>query len=1100
MSKRLISLLIKFKKEVIFGGTLLALVAGWFSVQLYCNLRPDIEELLPETARSVIDLNHLSERLESFDNMVVLVFSKETEKSKRFVNDLAKRLNEVPHDIVARVEYRIGHEVEFFKQRQALYLDVPDLKGLSTYLRDRILYEKTIRNPIRLFPLDEIHEPEYDFDALQNNADASAISSYTRFSDGYYATADNTVRAVVVYMPGKGLDHAHRMKDAIEKVVTDLNPTSYGADIKVRYTGNVANLIEESSALVADLEFSTFVVIIAVMLAMIVFYRSFWATSALVLSLFMGTLWTFGFAYFAIGYLNANTAFLASIVIGNGINFGIIFLARYLEERNQMDAESAVAVAMKKTAPATAIAALAAGLSYASLMLTSFRGFNQFGLIGLAGMVLCWISAYTLLPAFLMLFDSRIIRNFKGGLGTPVIMGAIARGVGRFPRALCSLALVAAFLSVATFRNWGPHLIETDFSKLRDKRSMAEGSGGLYHYIDEIFGHSSSPLVILTQGREEAGRIADRLRAAKMAAQPTFITTVQTLADFVPLDQEKKITVLREIKKMLSPQILKFMEPETRTIASEMMSPSAFRQFTEADLPPLVLARFREKSGTVGQVVLVDKLIEEGKDDSRSLAQFMTTVRGAAEAESKGAPVAGELAVTYDMFEAITHDGPKVTLVALGIVVLLVIAIFRDVKTASLALFALGIGVLWFAGLVLGFGLKINFLNFIALPITFGIGVDYGVNIFQRYRETGKANILEVIRSTGGAVVLCSLTTVIGYSSLLLAGNRAFVSFGLLAVLGEITCVLAAVVALPALLSLTKAKEQAPEKQQTAMPAASLIALLIGATALLSSTAIGEQPAPASLPTKPAVFHPLEETLTEGKQSYYSPRMASLLKSWPPPGIPELTPEGNPIWMQAVRTKEQSSYIGVQKRIYIAAPLRRVRAIIDDFAHYPDLYPEVNSVKMTVQDGNKMEVAWERKAPAFFLPNVRYETIYLSDDRSPNRMIYRYQLKKGNSVNFSDGLIVLEKRGESVTVLTAFDFFDMDWGLLRAVAESSVWKRVLDGSYVADAALKAMAEHPEWNASQIETESKRLQEAYPLSEIVYVDSVFPLEAIQSNSK
>ena len=44
--------------------------------------------------------------------------------------------------------------------------------------------------------------------------------------------------------------------------------------------------------------------------------------------------------------------------------------------------------------------------------------------------------------------------------------------------------------------------------------------------------------------------------------------------------------------------------------------------------------------------------------------------------------------------------------------------------------------------------------------------------------------------------MLASLTTIIGYGSLLIAGNQAFVSFGKLAVLGEITCVTAAILSL----------------------------------------------------------------------------------------------------------------------------------------------------------------------------------------------------------------------------------------------------------------------------------------------------------------
>ena len=54
------------------------------------------------------------------------------------------------------------------------------------------------------------------------------------------------------------------------------------------------------------------------------------------------------------------------------------------------------------------------------------------------------------------------------------------------------------------------------------------------------------------------------------------------------------------------------------------------------------------------------------------------------------------------------------------------------------------------------------------------------------------------IRGTGGAVSLCSVTTIIGYSSLLVAKNLGLYHFGFLAVLGEITCLTVAVVVLPA--------------------------------------------------------------------------------------------------------------------------------------------------------------------------------------------------------------------------------------------------------------------------------------------------------------
>src|SRR5690606_8242397 len=97
-------------------------------------------------------------------------------------------------------------------------------------------------------------------------------------------------------------------------------------------------------------------------------------------------------------------------------------------------------------------------------------------------------------------------------------------------------------------------------------------------------------------------------------------------------------------------------------------------------------------------------------------------------------------------------------------------------------------------------GVRLNFLNFIALPITFGIGVDYAVNIMQRYRREGAGGALVAVKETGGAVILCSLTTAFGYLALVQSMNHAVRSLGTAAVLGEIACLLAAVIVLPAAL------------------------------------------------------------------------------------------------------------------------------------------------------------------------------------------------------------------------------------------------------------------------------------------------------------
>jgi predicted RND superfamily exporter protein len=48
---------------------------------------------------------------------------------------------------------------------------------------------------------------------------------------------------------------------------------------------------------------------------------------------------------------------------------------------------------------------------------------------------------------------------------------------------------------------------------------------------------------------------------------------------------------------------------------------------------------------------------------------------------------------------------------------------------------------------------------------------------------------------------VCSLTTIIGYGSLLVSDNLAIRGFGTASLIGEITCVLTALVLVPAILA-----------------------------------------------------------------------------------------------------------------------------------------------------------------------------------------------------------------------------------------------------------------------------------------------------------
>lgn len=798
---------------VVFLSIVLSVVGAYFSAHLYKNLRPDMEELLPTSARSVIDLNEVTTRLESTENLAVIIFSDSPKESLRFVIDLADRLQKLPKGLVASVEYRIDRELAFFQKRKSLYMEQEDLVSIRDYIKKRIDYERELFNPLNIFRTTEIPEPVLDILSLRNKYDKK-VSAYTRFPGGFYATPDEKIRVVLVNLAGKlsGIHSAKALRAAVDQTIGELHPQSYSPDLTVKFSGGVQNLIEEHASLMADLELSTVIVFVLVTLVLYLYFRTLQGTLVLTLSLLVGTFWTFGVSYFAVGYLNANSAFLGAIVLGNGINFGIIFLARYIEERRRKaDNTRAVYIALRKTLTATAVAALAAGLAYGSLTLTGFRGFRQFGLVGLIGMILCWISAYTTLPALLIVMNRfwPLSRKKFQKTTKPILSDAVARLIEKRPKTILALSIALTLLSIVSYFGYNGEILQTDLSKLRDKESMERGSAYNSKYIDQVFNRYLSPVVILPHSPEEASQVAKILKEKqKTLGENSFISSVYSLDDFLPRDQSQKIALLRDIQKLLPERMVKRLSLEQQQQVKAFLTPENFQTVSAHNLPPLIREKFTEKDKSIGKLVLVEPPLGSVLWNGDNLVRFVRELREVADSVSPGTPVAGALPVTSDMFEAIRHDGPRATGFAFAAVIMLASFLFRNLRTISLVLFALIIGVVWLAGFMFFFDLKINFLNFIALPITFGIGVDYGVNIFQRYRQEGAGQILKAIRRTGGAVGLASLTTVIGYSSLLIAGNQAFVSFGKIAVLGELTCLIAAIFTLPAYLCFFDAKQE----------------------------------------------------------------------------------------------------------------------------------------------------------------------------------------------------------------------------------------------------------------------------------------------------
>ena len=133
----------------------------------------------------------------------------------------------------------------------------------------------------------------------------------------------------------------------------------------------------------------------------------------------------------------------------------------------------------------------------------------------------------------------------------------------------------------------------------------------------------------------------------------------------------------------------------------------------------------------------------------------------------------------------------------------------RSIVGAALVLLPLVAGLFWMTLLMPTLGLSFNLANFFALPILIGVGVDGGVHMLHRFREVGSAH--ETLRTTGSAVTLSSLTTMIGFGALLLADHRGIASLGGMMVLGCATLLLSTTVLLPAVLAISTRRRKVVE-------------------------------------------------------------------------------------------------------------------------------------------------------------------------------------------------------------------------------------------------------------------------------------------------
>jgi hypothetical protein len=789
-------------------------VVSWFFVR---NLGLDSRfiALLPESSPSVQDLEAVRDRVQGLSALTVAVQSpsKDVAAMRAFIGDLAKRLEALPSEEIGVIDWNVGAYDEFVREHKHLYASLDLLERLRDRLEERHDRERLKNNPlwIDFEEGDERETVEDVLDELDAETERGEEKS-EKFPDGYYQHADGDLIAMFVRSDiGGDANAAGRTIDLVRAEIDALDPSSYAPDLKVTLSGEVIIAKEEQQAIARELVLTTTITVTFVLLLIMLFFGRPRSVVLLGVGLVPPVLASFAVAQVTVGSLNASTAFLGSIIIGNGVNPNIIWLSRYFEERRGgFGVRDAVLRAHKNTWLATMIASGAAALAYGSLMITDFRGFRDFGIIGGAGMVFCWLSAITVLPSAAAAYER--FRPLPVGKSRKRRWGnyadAFATVAERVPRAVVMGSVVLSILSaVLVIHAILRDPFEYDFRNLRSVREEGHSEARLVQWrVNEIVAshEQGRGIAVLLDSIDDVPSIEEQLDAMP----PSIHGGYHSVFDLLPRDVPEKLPLLKEIRELALDMRKHVEDEETLRKIDDNIPPETIHVPTLADIPDDVALRFAERDGTRGRIMIVQESDQFSTWDGRYLVRWANALRTLRMSNEARPPLAGRALIFADMISAVYHDMPKAIGAAFFATVVLVMISFRRRSDSVLSITALLMGILWMAGTMAALGMKLNFLNFVAFPITFGNGVDYSINVIRRYRleeQAGNQNpISAAVRLSGGAVVLCSLTTIIGYTSLYVSSNQAMNSFGLAMAISEITCLLAAVLTMPAIIILLR--------------------------------------------------------------------------------------------------------------------------------------------------------------------------------------------------------------------------------------------------------------------------------------------------------
>ncbi|SCY43697.1 efflux RND transporter permease subunit [Alkaliphilus peptidifermentans] len=818
----------------------------------------NMEGMLPANSESLKASMEYEEAFDSQDNVLVVVRG-DSNQAEAYIEELGERL--MLEKTVSNVLYKV--EMDTLDEYFHLYIDSKYYRNLESDLNDynsslsNFLRNKDFASFSNLFTerLDNADEESKEklfnlyAKLLSSNYDLSEHEEKELFSalifgelleiqeDSKYIVNDSMNTYLMVIKPNIAMENF--MKDRViffNRLEGFISHTKDAGNynVEVGITGGAFVQDNEADNTMFNGFFSTaFITFILIILFIVLSFRRLILPLAAGFPLLLGALLATAFAYLAYKNLNMFSISFAVLLLGLGIDFAVHIISRYLEERGAgRTVRDAVTITIKETSSGMLVGATTTAIAFLTFLIAEFKAFTQMGVISGMGIFILCITMIFLMPTIILLMDIKKSTHKPIKESGYTFLMPIGKTVEKRPLVLVIIVGIVALSLLGNVLNTE---IKTDMSKIypQDMESLT-----WLEVVEEEFDYNPTSLIFMVDSIEEL-----MLVIAKFSNEDG-IKRLDSILEYMPQEQDYKINVINQLNEGLNhrkdneypstpmeiiggfqnikdaanrngiatdsegyrriEEIIDSIEGDTslmtlRSIMKELsfMDNEAIgelqlgaEKLTIEQLPDSLKSNFVGKDGKLSVEAIPNKNIWESEN--------YNTIASAIKDASGRNPV-GMPAIMNEVTIYVKKDILKISLFCITSLFIILLIMFRSIKDAFIILIPLLLTIFMTLGIVPIFKTDLNIFSVIAFPVLIGIGVDSGVHLLHRIKTSQDKDIPYILTHTGKAIMMTTITTLIGFGSLYFTNHPGLSSFGLLTIVGMSLCLVLTLTLLPAL-------------------------------------------------------------------------------------------------------------------------------------------------------------------------------------------------------------------------------------------------------------------------------------------------------------